>query len=119
MARVTVDLQGRRIGVNCADGQEERVREVAAYVDRRMGEIRQILRGASDLEVLGLVAIAMGDELLSLQQTSDEPAAAGDGPAAASGDGEAGRHDPDATVAPILETLSGRIESLAARFEEP
>ncbi len=126
MARIDVTLQGRRIPVACADGQEERVREVAAYVDRRMGHLRQTLRGPSDIELLALTSIAMGDDLLSLQdgQTTGQAEAQGDAESPAQAGPEtaesgAAASDDQAALAHILETLAGRIEAVAARLEGP
>lgn len=120
MARVDVTLQGRRIPVACADGQEERVREVAAYVDRRMGHLRQTLRGPSDIELLALTSIAMGDDLLSLQDGQGTGQARASGEADAGTDGAANsapEADDQDALAHILETLAGRIEAVAARLE--
>src|SRR3546814_6324355 len=48
--------------IACDDGQEERVRQAAAYVDGRLTEVKAAARSASDAHLLLMVSLLLADE---------------------------------------------------------
>jgi cell division protein ZapA len=108
MARVDVTFNGRVYPIACDDGQEPRVREVAAYVNQRLNEVKSATRSASDTHLLVMVSLLLADELF------DARGAAADGAA-----GEADGAARDVQVAQAVARLAGRIEAIAARLERP
>lgn len=129
MRRVDFTLNGRGHSLNCEDGQEKRLLELAAYVDARMQELTG---GAAGHEVQNLIAtcIVLADELMEAKAeakalrgghvpapiihqpqpaTEPTPAPAAPVPAAAPAD--------DAKVVAAVDTLAKRIEDIAARLE--
>ncbi|HET8727510.1 MAG TPA: cell division protein ZapA [Alphaproteobacteria bacterium] len=107
MARVDVTFNGRVYPIACDDGQEQRVREIAAYVDVRLAEVKASVRSASDAHLLLMVCLLLGDELFDMRAALD-----GNAPADASGDGADG-----AEAAEAVSRIAGRIEAIAARLE--
>lgn len=101
MARVEIVLNGRPYPIACEDGQEDRVREVAAFLEERLAELRQQAPNANDSQLLVMVSLMVADELFDANQKT------GNGAAIANG-GEASE---------ALSRLAGRIEELAVRLE--
>lgn len=119
MRRVDFTLNGRSHSLNCEDGQEKRLLELAAYVDARMQELTG---GGGGHEVQNLIAtcIVLADELMESRaeakalRAGHVPApvihhAPPPAPAAAPAD--------EAKVAAAVDTLAKRIEDIAARLE--
>lgn len=102
MARVDVMINGRTYPVACGDGQEDRVREMARYVEGRVAEIKTVAGSASDTHLLVMAALLLADEL------ADSRAAE----ARAGGGG-----NKDGEVAAAIGRLAGRMEAIAARLE--
>lgn len=67
MARVDIDLNGRTYGITCEEGQELRLREIASFVDAKMGALAQGKMGASETQLLVLTALTMADQLFDLR----------------------------------------------------
>jgi cell division protein ZapA len=114
MARVDISLNGRSYPIACDDGQEDRVREVAGYVDGKIAEIRGMAPAATDQHLLVMASLMIADELLDttgeverLRQSA--PPAMG----AATGGEDA------AAVADALGRLAGRLEDLAGQLTVP
>lgn len=101
MARVEIVLNGRQYPIACEDGQEDRVREVAGFLESRLTELRQQAPNATDSQLLVMVSLMVADELF------DSGPRAGNGTSIAD-DGEA---------ADALGRLAMRIEDLAVRLE--
>ena len=101
MARVEIVLNGRQYPIACEDGQEDRVREVAGFLEERLIELRQQAPNATDSQLLVMVSLMVADELFDAHQKP------GNGTAVANG-GEA---------SDALARLAGRIEELAVRLE--
>jgi cell division protein ZapA len=67
MAQVTLTVNNRSFNLACADGDEERLQNLASYVDERLQAIAQsgVVRKESDL--MALTAIVLADELFDAQ----------------------------------------------------
>lgn len=121
MARVDIRLNGRLYPIACDDGQEDRVREVAAFVDGKLEEIKGISPNATDMHLLVMASLMVADELID---TNAETEALRDrlGRAGASGsNGAGGGHGAgleDAAVAEAIGRLAERVEDVAQRLSE-
>ena len=105
MARVDIEVNGRSYQLNCEDGQEQRLRDLAGILDGRLKEVTGGGRSGSDAQMLVLTALVLVDELQEIQ--------AGRGLAAP-------RLDPsveEAEAAAAIDTIARRIEEVAARLE--
>ena len=104
MARVDISLNGRIYPIACEDGQENRVREMAAYVDRKFAELRNSGHAATDMHLLAMVTLLVADELFDARAAVQEQ----------EGDGVPSE---DPAVLAAVEGLATRVESLAERLE--
>ena len=105
MAQITVSINGRGYPVACSDGEEQRITELARYVDAKVKDFAQQLGQIGDARLLVLTALVLADELAEAQE-------AGSGPQAGNG---AARDD--AKMLSGIENLAKRIEAVAARLE--
>ena len=75
MAEVTLTVNDRSFNLACADGDEGRLENLAAYVDERLRSIADsgVVRRESDL--MALTAIVLADELFDAQNaiSNDNP----------------------------------------------
>lgn len=108
MPRVDVTLNGRTYRVACDEGQEERLKRIAAYVDGRLQSLAASAGGASDVQLLVLTCLLLADELHDLK---DELAAT----RALAIQAPAPRDDEEVVAA--MDHLARRIEDIAARLE--
>ncbi len=103
MATVTVEINGRPYAVGCADGQEERVRQLSRQFDQH---VRQV---AADVGHVGEVRLFLMAALILADEVAEAKAAAGAAPAGA-----------DETVATravmALEAAAERVERLVAEL---
>jgi cell division protein ZapA len=61
--QVAVQIAGQRYVLRSDDGEEETVREVAAYVDARIRDIQRQTRNADTQAVATLAALQIAEEL--------------------------------------------------------
>src|SRR5215472_18256730 len=108
MGQIVVTVNGRAFPMNCADGEEPRLRRLAQYVD---GKVAEFVRGHGQIgeaRLILLAALVIADELSDtndLVQTERSRARNADAP------------DETAAVASGIRSLAQRIESIAARLE--
>ncbi len=69
--RVSIQILGHRYWIR-TDGDEEHVREVEEYVNRRCRELMESTQTVSTLDLLIKVAISLADELLQERRASEE-----------------------------------------------
>ncbi len=98
MAEVTVEIVDRRYRIACRDGDEERVRQLAAGIDRRAREARDTLGSQGEAKLLLVVALLLADELEEARGGSPD------------GAGMAGMDDA------AVQALADRLSALAARL---
>ncbi|MFO0995485.1 MAG: cell division protein ZapA [Alphaproteobacteria bacterium] len=110
MAQVAVTINGRGYQIACDDGQEEHLRQLASYIDRRVAELVAAMGQVGDMRLLVMVSLLIADELadanaeladIRQERESRQMAEAQMGSVAAE----------------AIETLAGRVEEIAARLE--
>ena len=62
MPEVSVQIANRNYELACGDGEEERVQELAAYVDEKITELRRQLPGTPEVKLLVFAALILADE---------------------------------------------------------
>jgi cell division protein ZapA len=67
MAEVNVTLNGRVYGIACDDGQERRVKDLAAYVDQKLKEISRAGAASNEAHLLVLASIMLADEVFDMK----------------------------------------------------
>ncbi|MGE3064335.1 MAG: cell division protein ZapA [Hyphomicrobiaceae bacterium] len=63
MGQVSVTLNGRTYRLSCADGEEDRLLEVATYVKERVEKLCDEFGQVGDDRLLLMAAVVIGDEL--------------------------------------------------------
>ena len=109
MANLRVQVNGRDYAIACGDGEEQHVRELAAYIDGRLKEVVAQVGQVGETQLLLMTALNIADDLsgavteLEQVQANTEAAPASD----------------DSGAASALEALAERVERIAARLEKP
>ncbi|WP_431856734.1 cell division protein ZapA [Azospirillum sp.] len=105
MARVDLEVNGRFYQLNCEDGQEQRLRDMAAYVDGRLRQITGGGKSGTDAQMLVVTALVLADELQEVM--------AGRGLSAP----KLAPSVDEAEAVSAIDAISKRIEEVAARLE--
>jgi len=102
MPQVKVSVNGREHLIGCGDGEEDRVRELAAYVDKRASELVEGGARVPDARLMLMTALVIADDLA--QAYEDLDSARGGAPAPAAYD-------------PRMREIAERLEKLASGME--
>lgn len=102
MATVTVEINGRPYAVGCADGQEDRVRQLANEFDSHVRQVAGDVGHVGDLRLFLMAGLMLADELTEARRGNGAPAAPA-AQTAASTDG----------VAEALNAVAARLEKIA------
>lgn len=94
MGQVNVQIGGRSYSVACRDGEEERLKRLAAHIDRKAEDLTGALGQMSEPRLLLMSGLLIADELFELREGS------GTAPT------------------PNLDALAARIEKLAEALEQ-
>ena len=108
MGQVVVKVNGRDFALRCADGQEARLRQLAQFVDAKVGQFAKELGQIGEARLLLLAALAIADELSDANDALGEARTEADAPDSTS-----------KATASSLDAIAERIESIAARVETP
>lgn len=103
MAQITVTINGRGYPVACNDGEEERIGELARYVDDKVKGFAREFGPVGEARLLVLAALVLADELAEAIEAGK--------PHAGNGAAEEGK------LTTGIENLASRIEAIAARLE--
>lgn len=112
MSEVNVTLNGRSYGIACDKGQEQRVLDLAEYVDGRLREIAQAGAASNEAHLLVLTSIIMADEIFDLK----------DGKAANGGSSEPLgvriTEEAEGEIVGAIDGLASRIDSIAGNIQK-
>ncbi len=109
MAKVSVTVAGRGYDLACDDGEEAKVAELAALVDRRASQLIDSVGAIDDRRLFLMVSILLANEL---QAAHEEPGLGLEG-----GAGFAEKAGEQQLAQSIIRA-AGDLESLAARIED-
>ncbi|NBX73754.1 MAG: cell division protein ZapA [Alphaproteobacteria bacterium] len=70
MPKVAVKLNGKEYPINCPEGQEERLHEIAGLVDHTMRHIAGKGVNMTDLRLAVMTCMTLADQLLELRDQS-------------------------------------------------
>ncbi len=119
MGQVSVSVHGRVYQVACGDGEEERVRGLAGYVDRRANELASELGNVTDALLFLMTGLLIVDELAEsksrIEQLERDIASFKAEQELAARRAEEGEHN----IAELLESTAARIQTLVKRIDEP
>ncbi len=101
MPEVTLQINGRGYGIFCDDGQEDRILELAEFIDSRLQDIAASGAASAESHLLVLTSLVLADELFEARENGGQSSSA-------SVDEE--------QAAQFIEHLAGKIEHLAGRI---
>ncbi|HLT02232.1 MAG TPA: cell division protein ZapA [Geminicoccaceae bacterium] len=107
MPTVEITVNGRRHSLNCAQGEESRLRQLATYLDRRIADLAPDKSQIGDTRLLVMAGLVVADEL---SDAYDEIKRLRAGLDQQGGNGER-------QAASALEEAARRIEAIAAALE--
>ncbi|MCI5060802.1 MAG: cell division protein ZapA [Alphaproteobacteria bacterium] len=67
MSEVNISINGRKFGIMCDSGQEQRVTDLAYYIDTKVKELAHAGAGTNENHLLVLASLMMADELFDLK----------------------------------------------------
>jgi cell division protein ZapA len=109
MPTLDVTINGRRHQLQCADGEEPRLRRLAGYIDSRVADLARQHGQVGDARLLVLVGLMIADELSDAnEEVKRLRAAAADG--ARLGERQA---------AEAMDRVASRLEQLATALVSP
>ncbi len=122
MATVTVSVGGQSHTIGCGPGEEERVTELAEYVDSRAAELTAGAAQPTYNRLLLMTALMIADDLATALDDVDrarESVAAASGASAGTGETEAAATSAAAGIAPArMRRIADRLEAYADRLEQ-
>lgn len=68
MGQVQATINGRSYRLNCADGQEQRLSELAAFVGEKVEKLAKEFGQVGDIRLLLMAALMTADELFDLRE---------------------------------------------------
>ncbi|HEU0215645.1 MAG TPA: cell division protein ZapA [Stellaceae bacterium] len=108
MGQVVVTVNGRAFPLNCADGEEPRIRRLATYVDGKITDFVKTHGQIGEARLILLAALVIADELSDTSDLVHTERSR----TRLNGGGE-----DTSSVAAGIRGLAARIESIAARLE--
>jgi cell division protein ZapA len=108
MALVEITIGGRRHQVQCGEGEQTRLRRLAAYVDGKAVELSQSNPQLTEARLLLLASLTVADELLDaydeLRRLREQA--------------QRERQDTDAATTQAMDDIATRLERLADALEK-
>ncbi len=119
MAKVQIEINGRRYAIGCDEGQEDHVMRLARYFDEHVKRLASSVGQIGDQRLFLMGALIVADEMNELKVRLDkaeaEIARLSDIRAQAA---QAAQAALDPTPVTALDSAAGRLEALAARLEQ-
>jgi cell division protein ZapA len=112
MAQVSITINGRGYQIACDDGQEEHLRRLASYVDRRVAELVAAMGQIGDQRLLVMASLLVADELSDVTAELEDAKRQ----IQATENAESGS---EAAANAVMERLTQRLTDIAARLERP
>lgn len=100
MREVTLEINGKGFGITCDEGEEQRILELAAYVDSRVKDIAASGAASAESHLLVLTSLVLADEVFDLRSRLQENSS-----------------DDEALAVEAIEHLALKIEHIASRIQ--
>ncbi len=111
MPEIAVTINGRDYQVKCAEGEEERLTRLAAFVDEQFASLFDSVGDVGDMRLMVMTSLMMADKVLDASVEIDRlRAKIVQAQKSSSADAES-------ALAPLVDEIAQRIEDIAARLE--
>jgi cell division protein ZapA len=107
MPMVEITVNGRRHMVQCGEGEEGRVRQLASYVDRQVADLARGQTQLGDARLLLMASLMVADKLSDAYDEVKQLRAALDQRS----------DDADGRAAAVVEQVAAQIDAIAAQLE--
>jgi cell division protein ZapA len=107
MPMVEITVNGRRHMVQCGEGEEGRVRQLAAYVDRQVADLARGQTQVGDARLLLMASLLVADKLSDAFDEIKQLRATLDGRA----------EDAERRAAAVVEDVAQQLDAIAAQLE--
>ena len=111
MPEIAVTINGRDYKVSCAEGEEERLVRLAAYVDEQFAELVGSVGDVGDMRLMVMTSLMIADKVFDASVEIDRLRAK---IVQAQKSSSAGA---DTALDPLVDEIAQRIEDIAARLE--
>ena len=122
MPDVNISINGHIYEIGCDDGQEDRIQDLASYIDHRLQQIARSGAAASDAHLMVLTSLVLADELFDVRELASgtgaprEAAPAKKEQAADAADGAISAEEEKALIR-LLDQMTRRVEGIAQRLQ--
>lgn len=117
MAEITLKINNRGYSLFCDEGQEDRLTDLASFVDSRLKDIAAAGAASNEAHLLVLTSLVMADEVYELRDELSSLKSQMQGvqnqPVASSVRSE----EEDIMIAQAIEHLAGKVEHIASRID--
>ena len=113
MPMVEITVNSRRHSVQCGEGEEARVKGLAAYVDRKIAELAPGNHQAGDARLMLMASLVVADELSDAYDKIKELEARLEGGNPAAGAGA----DSERRAAAMIEQVAEQLNAVAVELE--
>ncbi|GLQ06319.1 cell division protein ZapA [Sneathiella chinensis] len=72
MASVTVKVNGRSYPVICGDGEEDHLRYLAEFVDKKVQDLSKSVANVSEAQLMLMASLLIADDLAQAYETIDQ-----------------------------------------------
>jgi cell division protein ZapA len=123
MPDVNISINGRIYEIGCDAGQEERIQDLAAYIDSRLQQIARSGAAYNDAHLMVLTSLVLADELFDVRELASgtvpqQPAARKAPPAAeAEATPQTMTQEEEKALIRLLEQMTKRVEGIAQRVQ--
>lgn len=115
MGEVSLQINGKSYPILCDDGQEQRVMELAKFVDGKLQEIAKSGAANNDNHLLALTALILADEVFELKNNLS----AADQLMQEAGAGQENLSESDEqAIADAINSLANRITLVSDRIQK-
>ena len=116
LAKVQIEINGRRYAIGCDEGQEEHVMRLARYFDEHVKRLASSVGQIGDQRLFLMGALIVADEMHDLKVRLDKAEAEIARLSDVRAQAALAALDPAPVTA--LDGAAGRLEALAARLEQ-
>lgn len=110
MAELTLTINGKNFSIACDDGQEQRVMDLAHFIDSRVGDVARAGAAQSESHLMVLTSLMLADEIFELRDQiyhgGGEPQSAGK------------LREQELAIAGAIEQIAERIDGLAGKINQ-
>ena len=68
MASVKISVNGKTYSIDCGDGQEDRITELATYIDEQLSEIKKGSGAMAEDQLFVITTLILADEIHELME---------------------------------------------------